>query len=266
MIISLTRHAGDLAAIISSGLRTTVAASVSAGLHAAQRPDVQLVVCDPPPGAHEDLATSLRSASVLCPVLLRHEVDRDAVRLLYGLAGASADIRSSFRRYDDLRERLRSAPRHNDTNATLAILRGRPAANPRLRDFIGVMAILGERPVMQSAVAGALGCSASSLRSWIAAVRRDNASMPSFPVINAHFVGLHYVWRRERLGWNGKAAAAAAGFADGKACGNYLRYHVARTRSRLLRTGGFDAWMTATTQILCGESAARDRSRAIARI
>ena len=60
MIISLTRDAGDLATIISSGMRTTVAASVSAGLHAAERPDVKLVVCDPPHGSREDLATRLR--------------------------------------------------------------------------------------------------------------------------------------------------------------------------------------------------------------
>lgn len=261
MIISLTRDPGDLAAIISSGLRTTVAASVSAGLHAAERPDVQLVVCDPAPGSREDLAARLRSASVLCPVLLRHEVDRDAVRLLYGLSASTADIRSSFRPYDDLRERLRSAPRHNDGNATMAIFRAMSVSNARLRDFIGVMAILGERPVMQSAVASALGCSSSTLRTWISALREDNARMPTFPVLNAHFVALHYAWRRERLGWNGKLAAGAAGFPDGKACGNYLRYHLGNTGPQLLHTGGFDACMTATRQMLCGDSQVGEQIR-----
>jgi hypothetical protein len=265
MIISLTRDAGDLAAIISSGVRTIVAASVSAGLRAAEQPGVQLVVCDPAPGSREDLVTRLRSASLFCPVLLRHEVDRDAVRLLYGLANAGADIRSSFRPYDDLRERLRSAPRRNDANATLAILRAISVGNYRLRDFIGVMAVLGERPVMQSAVGAALGCSASSLRSRIAAWRADNSRMPSFPVLNAYFVALHYLWRRECLGWGGKLAAGAAGFADGKACGNYLRYHLSRTGPQLLRTGGFDACLTATAQMVC-ESGAGERNRPIARI
>jgi hypothetical protein len=103
--------------------------------------------------------------------------------------------------------------------------------------------------VMQADVAGALGRSTSSLRSWLAAIRRERSALPSFPGLNAHFVALHLVWRRERLRWPIKRAAAAAGFSDDKACAGYLRYHLGQTTAQLLRAGGFNAQMTAVQHL-----------------
>src|SRR5688572_23613906 len=106
MIVSVTRDPRDMAAIRASGVRATLAASVSAGLLAASRSDARLIVCD--------------------------------------VARLDADIRSSFRGYDDLAAQL-GDPGGDERNATREILRGiAPADGSRVRDFIAVMAVLGE--------------------------------------------------------------------------------------------------------------------------
>lgn len=191
----------------------------------------------------------MRGAPVPCPILLRHDLSRQAIASLYEVARLDADIRPSFREYDDLRHRLSENGRVDDTNATRAILSAFCNERDRRRDFVATMAVLGERPVMQVHVAASLALSPSSLRAWLAAIRRESTRLPSFPRLNGHFVALHLVWRRERLGWSGKRAAHAAGFADDKACANYLRYHLGSTSGQLLRGGGFDARMTALTHL-----------------
>jgi hypothetical protein len=250
VIVSLTRDPGDLAAIRASGARTMLASSLDAGLLAASRQGVALIVCSTDGATQKRLVSELRESPPPCPLLLRHDLSRQSIDALYGVSRIEADIRSSYRAYDDLRARLASAALGNDANATCAILRGLDVPTQSvLRDFIAVMAVMGERPVMQKRVALAMARSASSFRAWLATVRETRPHVPSFPRINAHFVALHLIWRRERLEWTAMRAAAAAGFADDKASGSYLRYHLGRTGAQLLRAGGFDARMTATRQL-----------------
>jgi hypothetical protein len=219
---------------------------VSLGLETASRPGVRLIVCE----ASASSLADLRRGVVPCPVVLRHDLTRQAIDVLYDAAWLDADIRPSFREYDDLRLRLSAAPVDDDLNATRAILRGLAGGSEEeLRRFTGVMAILGERPVMQADVAGALGKSTSSLRSWLSTVRRERSALPSFPGLNAHFVALHFVWRRERLRWPSRRAAAAAGFLDDRACASYLRYHVGQSAAQLLRAGGFDAQLSTVRRL-----------------
>jgi hypothetical protein len=256
MIVSVTRDPRDVMAIRESGVRATLAATVSAGLEAALRPEVRLIVCDVPVHRARNDSWSFRDSVVPCPLLLRHDLDRRAIDALYDMARTDADIRSSFRQYDDLRLHLTTGG--NAGNATRAILRALPAVDePRLRDFIAIMAVLGERPVMQAAASDALGLSTSAFRAWLGDLRRGRASLPPFPRLNAHFVAAHLLWRRGHLGWSTKRAAAAAGFADEKACANYLRYHLAATASRLLREGGFDARVTVLMQLFGRNDGAR---------
>jgi hypothetical protein len=66
--------------------------------------------------------------------------------------------------------------------------------------------------------------------------------------------------------WHGKRAAAAAGFADEKACGNYIRYHLGKTSGQVMRAGGFDGLMTAAVQMFSRQSRPRGRHEAIRRI
>ncbi|HET9426530.1 MAG TPA: hypothetical protein VFO55_14255 [Gemmatimonadaceae bacterium] len=252
MIVTVTRNPDDLAAIRRSGMRTAAAASLTEGLDAASRSAARLLVFDLGTGRApgSPLRHCLQSAPIPCPVLLRHDMGPDTISALYGVAQLDADIRPSFRRYDDLEDRLRTAPRQNDMNATWAILRELSRiVDPRMREFVGVMTILGERRVLQSLLVAALGSSRSSFRKWLAEERSDAGRLPSYPTLNAHFVALHWLWRRERLRWTAKRASASAGFTEEKACANYLRYHVGRTGTQLLREGGFDARMTATAQI-----------------
>jgi hypothetical protein len=238
-------------------------ASVSGGLLAASRPDVRLIVCDVAGDAR--LVAGLRNADIPCPLILRHDLSRQAIEALYAVSHVDADIRSSFRGYDDLRGHLESAATGAGGNATQAILRAlTPTADARAREFIVVMAVLGERPVMQELVGHSLMMSSSSFRAWLASLRGATRRLPSFPRLNAHFVALHLLWRRERLGWIGKRAALAAGFDGDKACANYLRYHLGATGGQLLRAGGFDARMTATRQLFV--PSARDRDEAVRRI
>jgi hypothetical protein len=266
MIVSLTRDPVDVAAIRASGVQATLASSVMAGLDAASHHGARLIVCDVNEAdASRKLVASLRETALVCPLLLRHDLSRQSIEVLYSVSAFDVDARSSFRAYDDLGARLSDAARGNDANATCAILAG--VAAPReakVREFIGVMAILGERPVMQSRVAHALLRSASSFRAWLTTLRESYPGMPAFPRLNAHFVALHLVWRRERLGWTGKRAAAAAGFSDDKTCANYLRYHLGKTAPQILRSGGFDARMTVLRQMF--RSSARDRSDVVRRI
>src|SRR4051812_3326133 len=141
MIVSVTRDPRDMAAIRESGVRSTMAATVSLGLETASRPGVRLIVCDASPSSMADL----RRGVAPCPVVLRHDLTRPAIAALYEAASLDADIRPSFRGYDDLRARLAAPPVDNDSNATRAILRGLAECDlPELRDFAGVMAILGE--------------------------------------------------------------------------------------------------------------------------
>lgn len=269
MIVTVIRNTSDVVALKRSGLRTTPALTVDDGLHAASRPEVQLLVCDLRLNGAADaqLVDRIRATRLPCPLLLRHDVSRETVAMLYGLAQCDADIRSSYRPYDDLSARIRSSAHSNDGNATPTILRRLTCiVDPRTRDFIGIMAILGERPVMQADVASALGLSRSSFRKWLADRRAVSIDLPRFPKINALFVALHLIWRRERLGWNGKRAAAGAGFDDEKGCANYIRYHLGRTSSQVMRAGGFDALMTAVLQMFSPGSRPRDPHEAVRRI
>lgn len=261
MIVSVTRDPRDMMAIRESGVRATSAPTVSSGLEAALRPEIRLIVCDLGGDARYDLGTKLRGVSLPCPLLLRHDLSRQAIDSLYEVARIDADIRPSFREYDDLRRRLTDTARVDDTNATRAILSAFRLEPGRRRDFVAVMAVLGERPVMQTTVATAMGLSTSSFRAWLASVRGASVRLPSFPRLNAHFVALHLVWRRERLCWSGKRAAIAGGFADDKACANYLRHHFGCTSGQLLRVGGFDARVTALLQLFCNTTYAVDEAR-----
>jgi hypothetical protein len=248
MIVSVTRDPRDVAAIRASGVRATLAASVGAGLLVASRSDARLIVCDVALDAH--IGSGLRHAEIPCPIVLRHDLSREAIGVLCDVARLDADIRLSFRGSDDLAAQLGDLAGRGEGNATREILRGiAPADGSRVRDFIGVMAVLGEQPVMQTQVARPLAMSSSSFRAWLALLRRAAVALPPFPRLNAHFVALHLLWRRERLGWTGKRSAAAAGFADDKACANYLRYHLGATGGQLLRGGGFDARMTAARHL-----------------
>jgi len=230
---------------------------------AASVPEVRLIVCDVATVQYRGLA-DIRHAELPCPLLLRHDLSRLAIDSLYDVSRMEADVRPSFRDYDDLGLRLRASGA-DDSNATRAILRAfGSATDRRLRDFVALMAVLGERPVMQSVVARAMSMSASSSRAWLAALRERCRNVPPFPRLNAHFVALHVVWRRERLGWTAKRAAGASGFSDDKACGNYLRYHLGTTGRQLVRAGGFDAHVTAVTNLFCLQ--ARDRNAAVRRI
>lgn len=263
MIVSVTRDPRDVTAIRESGVRATMAANVSIGLLAASRPDVRLIVCDV--ACDAGLVSGLRNAELPCPLVLRHDLSRQAIEALYGVAQLEGDIRSSFRGYDDLRECLAPAATVPEGNATRAILRGLPPeGNARTRDFLAVMAVLGERPVMQNRVGHALLMSSTSFRAWLASLRHEMRMLPSYPRLNAYFVALHLVWRRERLGWSGKRAASAAGFETDKACANYLRYHLGASGGQLLRAGGFDARMTALRQLFVQH--ARGRDEAVRRI
>jgi hypothetical protein len=245
-------------------VRATPASTVSAGLEAASRPEIRLIVCDVATDARRGLA-DLRHADLPCPLLLRHDLSRQSIDSLYDVSRMTGDVRTSYRDYDDLGVRLSRPPSTDDSNATRAILRAFAAATDRrLRDFVALMAILGERPVMQSVVANALAMSPSSFRAWLAGLRDRCRHVPPFPRLNAHFVALHVVWRRDRLGWTAKRAAGASGFLDDKTCGNYLRYHLGATSGQLLRAGGFDAHVTAVTQLFC--LPARDRDAAVRRI
>ena len=228
-------------------MRSTLAVSVSAGLLAASRSDARLIVCDVAQDTR--IGFGLRGAEIPCPLVLRHDLNRQAIDVLCDVARLDADIRPSFRGYDDLAAHL-GDPGGEERNATRVILRGiAPADGLRVRDLITVMAVLGERPVMQGSVARSLGMSSSSFRAWLGTLRQAAVALPPFPRLNAHFVALHFVWRRERLGWTGKRSADAAGFADDKACANYFRYHLGATGGQLLRSGGFDARMTAARHI-----------------
>ena len=266
MIVSVTRDPRDVAAIQRSGVRATLAGTVSDGLQVAMRPDVRLIVCDlASEGLDHRLIASLRRAPVPCPVILRHDLDRRAIDVLYEVARVDADVRPSFRGYDDLRGQLESRNADGDPSATQAILRHFPVVpDPRVRDFIAVMAVLGERPVMQARVASALAMSSSSFRSWLALLRSRARSLPPFPRLNAHFVALYVVWRRERLAWSGKRAAAASGFPDEQRCANYLRYHLRASSGQLTRAGGFDARMTVVRELF--GTCARARNEAVRRI
>jgi hypothetical protein len=224
---------------------------VSAGLLAASRSEARLIVCDV--ASVTRIGIGLRHAEIPCPLVLRHDLSREAIDALCDVARLDADIRPSFRDYDDLAHHLGDRG-HDERNATREILRGiAPADGSRVRDFITVMAVLGERPVMQSIVARSLAMSSSSFRAWLARLRQAAPALPAFPRLNAHFVALHLVWRRERMGWTGKRSAATAGFADDKACANYLRYHLGATGGQLLRAGGFDARMTAARHIFAAD-------------
>jgi hypothetical protein len=268
MIVTVTRNAADLAAIRQSGLRAIAATTVDAGIHTAAQSAAQLLVVD----LHNDAlkgetwAPCLREA-MPCPLIVRHDVNRKSVAALYELANVDADIRSSFRRYDELCDRVRTATSHNDANATPVILRCLSrVAHADIRDFIGVMAILGERPVMQGEVAATLGLSVSSFRRWLSDRRVDTPALPRFPTANAVFVALHFMWRRERLGWPAKRAASAGGFADEKSSANYLRYHLGKTTGQLARAGGFDALMTHTVQLFSTAGQLAYRHESIRRI
>jgi hypothetical protein len=240
-----------------------MAGNMNAGLLAASQPDVGLIVCDA--GTDAYLVPGLRHAVIPCPVVLRHDLSRRAIEALYGVSRLDADIRPSFRGYDDLRAHLAGTTAGIEENATREILRRiAPAPGSRLREFVAVMAVLGERPVLQGEVARSLMMSPSSFRTWLASVRRGMEGLPSFPRLNAHFVALHLLWRRERLGWSGKRAAAVAGFGSDKTCANYLGYHLAATGGQLLRSGGFDARMTAAKQLFA--TGARDGGEAVRRI
>src|SRR4051812_34098364 len=103
MIVSVTRDPRDVMAIRESGVRATLAPTVSAGLEAALRPEVRLIVCDLAADARYDLGTKLRGSAPPCPVLLRHDLSRQAIDSLYEVARLDADVRPSFRGYDDLR-------------------------------------------------------------------------------------------------------------------------------------------------------------------
>ena len=225
---------------------------------------MRLIVCDVASNPIRGIA-ELRHAELPCPLLLRHDLSRLAIDSLYDVSRMDADVRPSFRDYDDLTSRLSRAASLDDSNATRAILRAfGSATDRRLRDFIALMAVLGERAVMQTVVARALNMSPSSFRAWVAGLREQCPQVPSFPRLNAHFVALHIIWRRERLGSTAKRAAALAGFADHKTCANYLRYHLGTTDRQLLRAGGFDAHVTAVTKLFCLH--ARDRNPAVRRI
>ena len=240
-----------------------MAGSVDLGLAAASHPDVRLVVCDAASGGR--VVSDLRHAEIPCPLLLRHDLSRQAIDALYDVALLDADIRPSFRDYDDLATHLTPGSTEIDGNATRAILRAlMSVTDPRTRDFLAVMSVLGERPVMQDRVSRSLMMSSSSFRAWLASLRRENKAMPAFPGLNAHFVTLHLLWRRSRLGWSAKRAAVAAGFGDDKACANYVRYHLGATATQLERAGGFDARVTATQQLFRASS--RHRNDVIARI
>jgi hypothetical protein len=248
MIVSVTRDPRDVQVIRESGVRATLAPTFSAGLEAASRTDVALIVCDVPDGRARERNWDFRDSVIPCPLLLRHDLNQRAIDALYEVARTDADIRPSFRPYDDLKAHLMG--RGDSENATRAILRALPSSDdPRLRDFIAVMAVLGERPVMQSRASQSLCLSTSAFRAWLAAIRRRCHGLPSFPRLNAYFLAAHLTWRRERLGWSAKRAAAAAGFPDEKGCANYLRYHLGATSGRLLREGGFDARVTALTHL-----------------
>ena len=236
-----------------------MADSVSGGLLAALQPDVRLIVCDV--ASEVRFAAGLRNVNLPCPVVLRHDLSRQAIETLYDVAQLDADIRSSFRGYDDLRGQLRPMEADISGNATRAILRGLPtSADPRTRDFIAVMAVLGERPVMQGDVGRSLMMSSSSFRAWLATLRGKARALPAFPSLNAHFVALHILWRRERLGWSSKRAAFGAGFEGDKPCARYLRYHLGASAGQLLRAGGFDARMTATRQVFVLSAYGRDEA------
>ena len=251
MIVCVTRDPRDVAAIRESGVRVTMAPTVSDGIEAASRPEVSLIVCDVAGEPGHGLL-GLRHSYLPCPVVLRHDVGRQSIDALYEVARMEVDVRPSYRDYDDLGSRLSNGTPGNDINATRAILREFcGVTSQRLRDLVAVMAVMGERPVMQNAVASALGLSVSSFRVWLGEFRRCCDPVPAFPRLNAEFVALHVAWRREKLGWTAKRAAAASGFADDKACSNYLRYHLGARIGRFRRNGGFDARMTEVKNLLC---------------
>src|SRR5437868_6561981 len=116
MIVSVTRDPRDVAAIQASGVRSTPAPTFIAGLEAASRPEVRLIVCDVATDQYRALA-DIRHADLPCPLLLRHDLSRLAIDSLYDLSRMDADVRPSFRDYDDLGVRLTRALSGNDSNA-----------------------------------------------------------------------------------------------------------------------------------------------------
>lgn len=209
----------------------------------ARRATADLIFCDLDPWETTGLGAFtafVRASALPCPMIVRHGATTFAAReiaLLAG-AGAGAGLHVSLRAYDAIGMFAYGRDRWPG-NATLTVLAGFDGRPELPVEIIALLTILCERRVMQADVARAMGISSSGMRLHLSQLRKRFPEFPRFPTANAAVLALHVLWRRERLGWTAKRAAALAGFPSEKACANYLNYHLDASSTQLMHGGGF---------------------------
>ncbi len=172
-------------------------------------------------------------------VLLRTELAPGGARQVVAVSRRTSDWQVSFIGCDDLTLQLRklvSDPTNQGAGRTI-LAAALPVCDHTVHDLLAVAILRGDRRVPVGSFAILCGLPVRTLQA-----RLHRCGGPAARDLLGWSLTLHACWRLEISGWPAKQVAAAAGFAQASALGEFLKRHV-NARPRALQTPGSFSWL-----------------------